>query len=553
MRFLKKDALTVKSDSGQGYDLQQLKILIVSTAKTGNTWLRHLLSTIYDLPTAEPPLQFDPSAINQLGARWVGHQHYHPQFELLTWAKQNNVVLLTTVRHPGDALVSLYHHVHNHPNDANYGVEAMLIEKDGDAAGQTIVAFVEGFFYVVLNTSITWIYTGRSQIVRYEELWRDPVATLVALTDRIYPVARDRVERAVEQCDISMMRKVSGPARKFFRQGGVGGWRKELSAEVIDLFRHHDPYPAQFAALGYTLDPADPLIDAPAVPRPEKNPFRDADHFDNSVSVPPIAARLYLSFDTDEARRRWPDPIATHSPDSFYAWMNAPAEQDPHRNTAEPVITNLTAYLRRIGGAFQELPGDIYRSGRADWAFWLLQNAREEYSLDLEFLRPLLAWASAPTPRDHIRDGSVPPITNLTAYIYHKRRDVQATYPDLYGRGRIDCLIWFFQYGTHEHGLDPIYSAPILERFLAWANAPDPDDPHWHEPMPQITKLAAYVYHKHGNLRRSFPDLYGKHRLDYLAWFIAQHAGFAGLVRGVVSSWAQACRQAQPDLLEPSR
>src|SRR5436305_15291437 len=97
---------------------KELKILIVSTPKTGNTWLKSLLAVAYDLPVVEFPLpefwrDFDAKQFDRLGPKWVAHQHLLPYDALVNWIRQRNVVLVSTIRHPGDILASLRHYVRN--------------------------------------------------------------------------------------------------------------------------------------------------------------------------------------------------------------------------------------------------------------------------------------------------------------------------------------------------------------------------------------------------------------------------------------------------------
>ena len=98
--------------------VSDLKILIVSTPRTGNTWIKYCLSLIYGLPVVDfPPPEFwrpfDAHPYDQLGERWIAHQHLPPFESLVRWARDRGVILITTIRHPADTLVSLYHYVRN--------------------------------------------------------------------------------------------------------------------------------------------------------------------------------------------------------------------------------------------------------------------------------------------------------------------------------------------------------------------------------------------------------------------------------------------------------
>lgn len=529
-------------------DPDGLKILIVSTPKTGNTWLKHLLSTIYDLPIVDLALSPNELPKHRYGSRWIAHQHYYASQEVIAWARRHQVVLLTTVRHPGDVLLSLYHHVKNDPTSKNYGVEVMLIEPDEQKVPERLYLFVRGFFYVVLNISLTWMRSGVSQVVRYEDLWRDPVATLLRVATQIAPVSRDQVERAVEQCDIAMLRRMARSAKSFFRQGSVGNWRYEVPAETLALFREYEPYPTQFAAYGYTLDPGDPLIAAPVVPRVRRNPFYEVGCFRNGVAVSPMVVHYYLSFASDEAARRWPDVVDVDAADSFYAWMNGPADEDGGRGEDDPVVTRLIAYVHHVYWYRSRKPSDVFGRDRIAWVMWVLQNAGVSFELDAAFLQSLWRWAAAPAFEDSLRAAGLPCVPRMLVRLYGERVDVQKVYPDLFGRDRVGFLIWFLRYGAQEYALDAALVAYLCEPFLLWANEPDGEDPCRGETGLVVTRLAAYVYQQRPAIQRRFPDLYGRDRVDYLAWFVDHHAGGAGLVRAVVASWAQSCLEQQGGL-----
>src|SRR5436305_15158184 len=68
-----------------------LKIVVVGTPKTGNTWLKHLLADVYDLPVVRLSTQFSLPEVQSTGPRWVAHQHFLPTQDLLDWGLENNV------------------------------------------------------------------------------------------------------------------------------------------------------------------------------------------------------------------------------------------------------------------------------------------------------------------------------------------------------------------------------------------------------------------------------------------------------------------------------
>lgn len=513
------------------HDLKQLKIIVASTPKTGNTWVRHILAAVYNLPMIELSNPFDVSYASRLGDCWIGQEHYYPQSELVNWAKKNRVVVVTTIRHPGDVLVSFCYYVwdcvHN-KKITGYGLSPIMmsIADDKVPIGSNAENYVKTEFQSLLNISLAWIYSGFSKIIRYEDLWFDPVQTIKLLTDQIAPVSNDTIERAIEQSDMKWVQRLSTIHGQFFRRGGTGGWREELPPEIIQLFSGHEPYPVQFSALGYTLAPTDLHTNRVTKSRVFEHPFRAVTHFDNGVSVPAVAVRLYLSFPTATARQRWPRVNETREPASFFAWLNAPADEDP-LHFPSPLITNLAIYLHRIRADLKTIFPDIFGKDRIDYALWFVQRAAVEHELDLEFTRQvhrsLLLWASGLDTNDIGLNANVPRLTQLAAHVYCKRPDLQSELPDLYGKHRIRYANWFIQHAAQDAGLDPAFIEPMRNVFREWGIGPDPHDPQKGSDYPIISNLASYIYHVRQDLQQYMPDLYGKDRIEYHVWF-HQHA-----------------------------
>jgi hypothetical protein len=214
------------------------------------------------------------------------------------------------------------------------------------------------------------------------------VTTLTWLTDRIEPVSRRRIESAIDLCDIRMLRKLhDDPEGKVFRKGGPGSWRYELPESILNVYRHQDPYPDLFEALGYTLDPHEPLIDAPRKPRQSTNPFVKRSAFDNGVEVPVSVIKLYLGLDP-ALQDRWFETATATAPGSFYAWLNAPADDDPFEDH-RPIITNLARHIHRERADLQRAFPDPFGEDRHAFARWFVNHAQAEYDLASVFIEPI--------------------------------------------------------------------------------------------------------------------------------------------------------------------
>jgi hypothetical protein len=515
---------------------RDLKIMIVSTPKTGNTWLRHLLATIYDLPTVQLGFPFGPESASALGQRWILHQHYTPEPVLLDWAKQNGAVLITTIRHPGDILLSLYHHVHSYNERFDFYRLAQLADDDG-TFGAPVRSVLQTIFKDLVALSVAWLSTGASHVVQYEALHYDPVDTVTALAHAIQPVSRDCIERAIESCHISEMRALAQNNRAFFRQGSYGSWRHVLPPDIIDLLRTTEPYPALFAALGYTLDAQDKWSAASAKRLPAKADFFE--HFGHSPAATALLKSIYLSFDSADAQRRWPNIANASMPTSFHVWLNQPADSDPYVPAAAPLITNIAAHIHRMRIFLRVDFPDLYGQDRADFVFWFLEHAAHAYQLDDVYVAPMrrafnewvtTAWAIEPDTHDPIYHqagdaiAGVPVLTYLAKYIYRRRPDLRAAFPNLYGQHRIDFIRWLIAHAAQEYNLNPSCATPLRLAFTQWATQLDTDDSASHASVPILTNLATYLYQRQPDLRAAFPDLYGQHRIDFIRWLIAHAA-----------------------------
>jgi hypothetical protein len=410
---------------------------------------------------------------------------------------------------------------------------------------ESVATYVRDRFWNDLLVSLSWLRTGVSQRVRYEDLWRDSVATLQALTAPIAPVSTDAIELAVEQCQIDLVRQLPGIDRTFFRQGRVGDWRTAVPASIVALLRDHEPYPTLFAALGYTFDPTDPLIATPARPRTSRNPFQGSSQFDNGVPVAALLVRLFLSVPSERSRQ-WP-PVTLTDPGSFYAWVNSPAEADPDRRNAI-FLTNLAAFIHSTRADLQDSFPDLFGHDRLGYALWFVGRAQVECEIAATLVRPvrdaLLAWARKPAEEDP-DTGHPVLLTRLAMHVYGARPDVQAAFPDVYGQDRIRYAQWFCRRVPGEYEIDEAFVHPVWETFVAWATAPA-DHSGAKSPPVMVTRLAAAIHAGDPGLQERFPDLYAHHRVDYISWLLTQgrleYEVEAELLWPIVRSWAEAER-----------
>jgi hypothetical protein len=385
------------------------RILIAATEKTGNTWLKYLLAHIYELPTPYISQDFSEAEADSLGNRWVTHQHFLPERPLLDWAAKTRAHLVTMIRHPADILVSLYHYCCNYADHYkdDPGISAALVA-DAPARRETaglphhvvdgeLLRILQERIMCDINISVSWIHSGRSSVVRYEDLRVEPLQTLSALGESIAPVPRNRVEKAIEACDIKVLRDNYAIDSRFFRRAVIGEWRTALPTHVLRRFAEEEPFRSQLSFLGYKIEVDDKgpksrlRKERSVVPEPSEK------RFDNGVPFVPILAELLESTPAEE-RRRWRNVLDTVSRDCFFHWANAAADEDPLRSEAIPRMTNLAVFVYTQRPDLQAAFPDIFGLNRLGYAAWFLRYAGYRYQLDRSFLTPIaLSWISKPS------------------------------------------------------------------------------------------------------------------------------------------------------------
>lgn len=360
---------------------ETLKILIASTPKTGNTWLKYLLSEVYRLPVAEIAPNIRAGVP---GERWVGHQHFLPESGLIEWGRRNGVVFVTTVRHPGDVLVSLRHYVslnRGAGQDVD-GPGAMLGDGDG-VFGEQTRRYVLNSYFMLLHVSICWSQGGWARVVRYEDLWRDPLRTLRRLTDKILPVPEEQLRQAIRACEMEKMRRRFPKEKKFYRKGGAGGWEKTLPPSIQRVLAR-DPYQAQFEALGYT-----PLPDKK---RMQARPLLALRRTWRALRHLPLVVKIWLQL-PPARQARWLD--AARGSRTGMSWLNRPAAEDERQPTRFPIITKFALGLHLTEPSLPRAYPDPLGRNRVEFANWFLFFGPRNYQLDRTFTLPMLhAWTN---------------------------------------------------------------------------------------------------------------------------------------------------------------
>jgi hypothetical protein len=237
-----------------------LRVAIISTPRSGNTWLLHLLSKMYQAPTftVHTPLEVDwdnlpPACILQL--------HWHPEPTFLPRLEKGGFRAVVLARHPLDVLNSILHFSIHDPT-------ARWLEGEGGNERSIFGAMPRSTAFLdyatgpraraLLSISREWWNLPDCHALHYEALVASTEAELYRLVEAFSVAPVVPIEEAVAATTLPKMRQLTQNNNHFW-QGQSNLWKKLLT--MPEAQRIADAHAAVFAQLGYLCD-ADPDLKA---------------------------------------------------------------------------------------------------------------------------------------------------------------------------------------------------------------------------------------------------------------------------------------------------
>lgn len=240
------------------YD-RPLRLAVISTPRSGNNWLQHLLSTAYDLPRLSPDT-LPQVAWSSLPQRCVLILHWPRAPGVVTQLRQHGFQVVVLARHPCDILISILQFCLHHDPDR------WLEGEGGNERGivgalPTSIPFLSyatgARAAALLEVSLQWWTDPEVMKVRYEELVADPHAAFARVIDALAVPPRCSVAEAVETNTLANLRRQHAEVPHHFWRGQAGLWQRlipQTQAECIAA-----AHPEVFGRLGYACDP-DPML-----------------------------------------------------------------------------------------------------------------------------------------------------------------------------------------------------------------------------------------------------------------------------------------------------
>ncbi len=231
-----------------------MRVALISSPRSGNTWLRYLLRSACGLTELAENNPWDVDW-GSLPDRCVLQMHCHRDHEVLDQLAAHGFRLVHLLRHPLDLLVSILQccatAADTHLWVAGEGGDESTIKGRGPQDPEFLEYATGPRARVLLSISLQWWTAGGPGArLRYEDLVADPVGVLARTLDEIgvEPVAP--LETVVEANRIDRLRPL---APTFFWRGEPGLWRRVVPAPLADeIYASHRHV---FRVGGHPCDP----------------------------------------------------------------------------------------------------------------------------------------------------------------------------------------------------------------------------------------------------------------------------------------------------------
>ena len=227
-----------------------MKIALISTPRSGNTWLRALLARLYGLQqyAVHTPQELvwhalPPACIVQL--------HWHCTADFTALLQREGMRALTIARHPLAVLLSIWHFARYEPQTANWlagegGNESTILERP--VASQAFLDYAcSPRAAALLAVTPEWFIRPEVTGVCYEDLIFSPVQALKKLCEKLgEPVCS--IDVALQETSLEKLRLTA--ANEHFWQGLPFAWRDAIPSN--HAYKIWPVHRTVFDALGYS-------------------------------------------------------------------------------------------------------------------------------------------------------------------------------------------------------------------------------------------------------------------------------------------------------------
>jgi hypothetical protein len=226
-----------------------MRVAIVSTPRSGNTWIRWVLRDSLSLQELSVHNYLD---VQEIPDRCVFQLHWYREPNFQSFLSAHGFQVITVARHPLDVLVSVLHFVRHEPETARWlGGNCELPENLASVspASDQFLEYATSFGSEnLLCVTYQWWHERGAIKARYEDFVAAPEVEAARLADALGGSA-DQIPGALASNSIDSFKAL--PNRHGW-QGRPGLWRELIPYEnASTIFEHHRSI---FERLGYTIE-----------------------------------------------------------------------------------------------------------------------------------------------------------------------------------------------------------------------------------------------------------------------------------------------------------
>lgn len=227
-----------------------MRIAIVSSPRSGNTWLRYVLRDAFQLQEVAVHNYLEADLVPE---RCVFQLHWYREPNFQDFLAKHRFRIVTLARHPLDVLISVLHFVRHEPATArwlngNCEIPSRLVGRS--PASEEFLEYALSFGSEnLLSITYQWWHDPSAIKVRYEDFVTATTSVADTLADQLNAL-KDRLPEALSANSLDMFKAL--PNRHGW-QGRPGLWQTLIPSDsAAAIYARHEHV---FRTLGYTVEP----------------------------------------------------------------------------------------------------------------------------------------------------------------------------------------------------------------------------------------------------------------------------------------------------------
>jgi hypothetical protein len=211
-----------------------MRIAIISTPRSGNTWLRYMLSDLYNAEQIAVHTPDDITWDSLYDGNIVMQLHWHRTPQFVRLLSENNFRVMVLQRHPLDVLISILQFANRAPQTVHWlngeSGDEVLIRGKSPCSREFMDYALSQRAFALLSVSNEWKDYPGAIVIKYEDLVSDTEKALYKITRELAQPPRSIAE-VIDSNRIEKLRVTTDNGH--FWQGKPGLWKILIPSETV--------------------------------------------------------------------------------------------------------------------------------------------------------------------------------------------------------------------------------------------------------------------------------------------------------------------------------